>query len=136
MAKGKLSRHQLQQGTARYISTIDAFARVLTTFIKWGFLALICYFFSGAVQNGIQNLAGKQTGANFLLNILGNISINKWLVAGLLTLAGSWAYGERRLRKRTVHKLADRLKAFETQVDNERSSSTLTPSGNTRREDI
>ncbi len=99
--------------------------------IRWGGVVLIARY--GYLS--IDALAGHQTAANIIVNFLGNFHVSEGL-AWLLTAGGAtYGLGQNRLRKRIVEHLHGRIRELEERVDPQRSSSNLTPSGDTRPED-
>lgn len=86
----------------------------------WIVLAFFAY-------RSIAVLAGKTTFATFIVSIVRAGGTGVWVaVAGLAVI---WAYAERRLRLSKVANLSGRIKYLETVIDQNRSSSDLTPSG-------
>jgi hypothetical protein len=74
-------------------------------------------------------LAGRDTYLALKVAFLGDIKIEiAFSVAGFASL---WAICERKLRHRKVEALQGRIKQLETQIDQKRSSSRLTPKGKT-----
>lgn len=89
--------------------------------------AVMVYFVSDAVKS----LAGQQTGANIDVNFIAGFSVSEtmaWVVG-----AGGVLYGqrERSLKGKAVKRLHERIEFLERKVDPNRSSSGLTPTGNT-----
>jgi hypothetical protein len=106
-------------------------ASVINTAIKWAGICVLGY----ELMSTVGTLAGKETTANILIKILGNITISQ----GVLMAYGAGAtllYArERKLRKKTVKHVHPRVKKLEEELDNKRSSSRLTESGDTNPED-
>lgn len=92
---------------------------IITTFIRWGFLAYI--FHQGALS--VLALAGKQTGAN--INILGDFRISEALAWALTAGSLGWGSVERKLRVRKETQMGNRIKELEQWIDPKRSSSKL-----------
>jgi hypothetical protein len=80
-----------------------------------------------------QALAGKTTLANIGIAVFGDVTISQ-AVSYLFGLSGI-AYGLRaqRLRRSVTVRLAERERALELKIDSERTSSGLTPRGETPR---
>ncbi len=74
-------------------------------------------------------MAGETTAADFGLQVLADLNVSTaaaWLVAACGFGYGTW---ERRVRKTTVERLSSRLQNLERQRDPKRTSSGLTPRG-------
>jgi hypothetical protein len=106
---------------------IDAAARVISTGIKYGCLAYCAWL---ALQ-GVRALSGKITLANIALNFLGSISTNNAVCYTVTGGAVGWGYLERRLRKAKTETFQGRVRDLEKLIDPKRSSSNLTPQGDT-----
>jgi hypothetical protein len=105
----------------------DQTTTILTTSIRWGCAAGIAYF--GYRSLGV--LAGQNTTLSVILKVL----VNKHVVTLIALLCGaggvSYGLGERGVRKRSVERLQRRIEKFERGIDPGRSSSGLTPRGDT-----
>lgn len=78
-------------------------------------------------------LAGRETYLGLKVAFLGDIKVE---IAFVLTgFASLWVAGERILRHRKVEALQGRIKQLETQIDQKRTSSGLTPKGITNPRD-
>lgn len=104
---------------------------VLNNLIRWGAIVTIFYF----GYSSIELLAGKETLSNIAVSLLTDIKISvaiAWTAAG-----GGLIYGlrQKKLRKDTVERLQGRIKELELRHDPNRTSSDLTPRGETRPED-
>lgn len=108
----------------------NALAAVLTTAMKYGTLA---YGFR-QIYLSVAALAGKQTVADLAFKFLASVGISKWLAYALG--AGGLTYGwfQQRARRRIVSRLGPRVKDYEAAIDPGRSSSELTPAGDTPRD--
>lgn len=87
------------------------------------------------LAHAIESLAGKQTDASILVNLLGKLEISvllSWAVGGAGLMYGR---SQNRLRKRTIERLHGRIKDLESEIDPGRTSSKLTPRGETNPED-
>ncbi len=83
----------------------------------------------------IDSLAGQSTLADIAVNFMTNIKVSvvvSWTVAG-----GGVFYGlrQRKLRRDTVERVQKRNQKLEAIIDKRRTSSQLTPRGDTRPED-
>lgn len=147
MAKVGKTRAQLEaeNRAIRKNKLYEAIASIVTSLIKWVGLAVICaspfYFHYKAVEL----LAGRTTEANISVSIMeaiwtdlkvGNLLEKKWVsctVAILFGIAGVvYGWYQRKLRRDTVERLQKRNQELEKRIDPERSSSKLTPRGETR----
>jgi hypothetical protein len=77
----------------------------------------------------IISLAGRETYLALKIAFLGDFKIE--IAFALAGFSGLWAVGERILRHRKIEALQARIKQLETQIDEKRSSSKLTPKGKT-----
>lgn len=87
------------------------------------------------VSHAIEALAGKQTDANVIVNFLTKFEVS--VVLGWAAGGCGLAYGrsQRKLRKAAIERLSGRIQELETQIDPSRSTSRLTPDGDTNPED-
>lgn len=87
------------------------------------------------VRDGVVALAGKDTSANIFIDVIARIQLDRW-VAYLFGASGI-AYGvsERRLRQKNIKRLTKQNEALESRLDPRRTSSNLTETGKSRRED-
>jgi hypothetical protein len=80
--------------------------------------------------------AGKQSLANFAINLAANIDI-VWTVSVSITGLSITLYlRERRLHRKTRERLTARTTELELMIDPNRTSSLLTSKGLTRKEDV
>lgn len=84
----------------------------------------------------VRELAGQVTVANFLVDVLGLGSVRTVLYLLLLFALAGWAIGENRLRKRVTRHLSSQKQRVEEQIDPDRTSSGLTPTGGTNPGDL
>jgi hypothetical protein len=98
---------------------------------KWGFFAWLVY----EIQVSITALAGKTTLTSLIVSLGATVSAVVTVSWATTIAFGIWVFFERRLRKGTVERLSLRVKDLELQLDRGRSSSRLTPRGETRPED-
>ncbi len=104
---------------------------VILSFIRWGAIVLIVRY----AYLSIEALSGKTTLADIVVQFLSGVKVS---VAIAWTFGiGGLAYGwkQRKLRRDTVERLQKRIQALESKVDLNRTSSQLTPRGDTRPED-
>lgn len=108
------------------------FASVINNMVLWGGICTIAYF----TYKSIDSLAGQRTDANIGVVLLGSLKLSE--VFAFLFGGGGVVYGwkERSLRKSTIERLQNRIKKLETSVDPNRTSSGLTPKGDTNPNDI
>ncbi len=109
----------------------ESLAYILNNAFKWISLTSIPFF----TYLSIKELAGNTTFANIAVNFLANWSVS--ITFSVATGVAGVVYGarQRKLRKDSVERLQDRIKYLEEFIDKNRSSSNLTPQGNTRPED-
>lgn len=106
---------------------IQSWTKVTIAFIKYAALFGIVY----CIYLSVDSLAGKVTLAQFIVEVFGNITINKWLAYAIG--AGGTGYGliERRLRQKNIKRLTERNKELESRINRKRKSSDLTKIGTT-----
>jgi hypothetical protein len=108
---------------------------VVNTAIKYGTFLGIAY----CTYLTVDSLAGKTTLANIVLSLLTDMKVSEGVAYafGAFFGGGGIAYGEvqRRLRRRVTRDQANRAALRERRIDPNRSSSNLTPSGDTNPED-
>ena len=115
----------------KYVHTSGLIAGTINNIARWTGLVAIAMF----AYLCIRSLSGERTNAQIGISILGDVRISEvfaWLLAG-----SGMAYGRRQrsLRRRAIEHLHPRSKRYEESVDRGRSSSQLTPRGDTRPED-
>ena len=109
----------------------DGFVTVARDLIQWVALAVIAYF----VYLSVAALAGRETSADIGIQVLGTFNVSvalSWTVGLIGTMYG---YSQRNLRRDTIERLQLRIVELERIIDDRRSSSRLTPRGETRPED-
>jgi hypothetical protein len=106
---------------------LDTALGMCSELFKWAGLVAIAYmgYRSAAV------LAGQSTSANIGVRLLGNLTVNRGIIA-LLTGSG-WAYGlaQRSLRRKHIERNVPLKNELEKVIDKNRTSSNLTPRGTT-----
>jgi hypothetical protein len=109
----------------------EVVAKVFTELVKWGSLVGIAY----VLAPGFEALAGKQTVAKFSVEWLMNEQTGTAM--SILFGVGGIAYGRRqaKLRQEAIERLHKYQLAHEKAIDPKRTSSKLTPRGETRVED-
>jgi len=114
---------------------------LINSLIKWVGLVIIVYY----CFRSIEVLAGKNTDADININVLSSflsfdfgdkVAVVIGIIGFFLCICGI-IYGkcQRRLRLKTVERLQGRIEELERSTDPGRSSSKLTPKGETRPED-
>jgi len=111
----------------------EAIAGISRDFFRWSGLVGLAFF----GYKSIEALSGTTTVADIGLSLRTFASVKVSQLVAWMFGAGGVAYGlgQRRLRRDTVERLQGRIKRYETLVDPDRSSSSLTPRGETRPED-
>ena len=92
---------------------------------------VIAYF----VTDAGKVLAGQETVAEFVLEVLLPVSFRGWPRYAVIGFALGFGFWQRRLRKRAIAEMARRIVYLERLLDPNRSSSQLTSTGDTRLED-
>lgn len=95
----------------------------------------VAYIAKDAAIGVARELAGKETNANVVWSFLNDFRVSILFGWGVGAAGVLYGLKERRLRKRTVERLARRVADFEIQHDKGRTSSQLTPRGDTNPED-
>lgn len=125
-ANERVQKHAIN---AKVIGTI------VSRLITFGGIGFIVYCI---MQNSVlivSELSGRTTEANIFLKFLGDFN-----VSFLLTMGAGFSgviYGQRQhtLRKRNVKNMSERIDELEKQIDPNKQSSNILPTGETRRED-
>ncbi len=93
-----------------------------------------CAYFS------VRELAGRQTVADMNFKAIADLKANRWfgllLPWGLFLGAGTWATGERFLRKRHIKRVSSESSKMQKLIDAGRRSSHLSERGETSPEDF
>jgi p-aminobenzoyl-glutamate transporter AbgT len=114
-----------------YGRIIETTGSIIHRAIPWAGVALIAYF----AYLSIRVLAGQETFARIVVRFLADFRVNEY-VAYLFGIGGIvYGLGNRKLRKDNIERMAQRIKDLESLLDPRRSSSRLTPRGETRPED-
>jgi hypothetical protein len=108
-------------------SLVDATASVINNLIRWGGLVVLGYF---AVRI-TEELSGGVTTANLGLTLVTDVRISTVAAWALAFASVTYGWGQRRLRRDTVERLAGRIRELERAYDPRRTSSRLTSRGDT-----
>ena len=110
------------------VRRLEVVARALDKLIPGATLVLVVYF---GVYRAAHELSGKQTVATLTATLLADTRPNE-IIAYVLALVG-WIFGvnAQRLRRNTTARLTRRIQQLERQIDPNRTSSGLTPRGQT-----
>jgi len=133
MASKKRSRAELEAELRilRKTQIAEGIVQVFLSLIRWGAIVMIARYGYLAIDS----LSGKSTLADIGVNFLSNIKVSVALAwsAGV----GGIIYGvnQRKLRKDTIERLQKRIQELESNIDSNRTTSNLTPRGDTRPED-
>lgn len=131
MAKKSNAELLAENRILRRTHIATSIASVVNRFIPWGAVVLIARYFYLAVAI----LAGKETGANILIKFLANITISQYLAYALAGSGILYGLRERSLRQKTVEHIQGRNQELEAARDTHRTSSNLTPTGETHPRD-
>jgi hypothetical protein len=87
------------------------------------------------MRDAFVSFAGQHTDANLSFSLITKLQADRWL-AYLFGVSGV-GYGlfERNLRRRNIKRMTNRSEKLEKLIDPQRSSSSLSPEGSTRKED-
>ncbi|WP_144057448.1 hypothetical protein [Novipirellula maiorica] len=107
-------------------------ASVINNAIRWTGCGVIAYFLFKAIDS----LSGQTTTADIGIGLVGQLELSD--VFAILFGGGGAVYGARQksLRQETVERLQLRIRELEENEDGSRTSSGLTPRGETNPEDI
>lgn len=129
-AKEKELEHQYK------MRRLQVFAGAVQQFVSLGCVIAVC----GCIYLSVRQLAGRQTTADLVFRVIADLKANRsmslvlsWVLTGGTAF---WAYGERRLRKRHVKRVAAESSELQVLIDPKRRSSNLTKRGETASEDI
>ena len=88
---------------------IDSVTTVIRDIVKWGGIGFVVY--CGYLS--VAALAGRSTGANIFVKILGDAKVSNGLIA--LLIGGGWVYGigQQYLRRRNIQRLVSAKNALE-----------------------
>lgn len=109
----------------------EAWTNALRAFFKYGSYVAIAYFLADAVKE----LAGKTTLAHILFGLMGGVSLESKVSWGIAAVCFVWASIERHLRRHKTKYLTERLRKIEKMIDPGRTTSHLTPYGDTNPND-
>lgn len=113
------------------LRVVEGLIAVAHSVVRWGGAIVIMRY--GYLS--IVVLAGEHTFADIGVNVLADVRISQalaWLLAGS---GVTYGLSERKLRKDTVERIQGRNQALELRLNPIRTSSQLTPRGDTREED-
>lgn len=108
------------------------FALIINNLVRWIGLVAICYL----VYRSIDTLAGRSTDAKIGLSLLGDVRFSDAVAAVLGGGGMLYGYAQHRLRRSVIERLQGRIRKYEEMIDNGRTSSGLTTSGDTHPEDL
>jgi hypothetical protein len=113
----------------------DRITTIVTYLIRWGSLVLIVRYITGTISETTIGLAGKTTLADIGIRFVGDLKLSE--AAAYIFGVGGVGYGwkQRNLRRDSLQHLHPRAQKYEESIDPARSSSRLTPRGDTRPED-
>lgn len=80
-------------------------------------------------------LAGRQTDASFVVQLLVNVQADRWIAYILAGCSVGYGLNERRLRRNDIKRLTNQTSELESRINPTRTSSGLLPDGTTRGED-
>jgi hypothetical protein len=108
---------------------LDQQYHTMRTAIRGAFWLGAAYFGFGTIGQ----FAGRSTDVDLALSLVITALIElKVMIAIVMTGAAcAWAAIERTLRHRTIAKMQGRIRQLETNIDPQRSTSSLTPTGQT-----
>lgn len=111
------------------LATVAEGWRTVRTLIRTAGVVASIYL----VFRALTPFAGRQTAVDVALSLVADFKFALSVILG--GLAAAWAVVERLLRYRKTEYLQNRIKALESRFDADRSSSGLTPKGQTNPKD-
>jgi hypothetical protein len=117
-----LRRGHIAQSIASIIGDVSRYGAIC--FVAW------------CVYASIDALAGQQTNADVFISFLADVKVSEALAYIFGASGLVLAYRERRLRQRTVEHVQGRNQTREKAIDPGRTSSQLTPKGETNPRDL
>ncbi|MCK4796073.1 MAG: hypothetical protein KAT05_01760 [Spirochaetes bacterium] len=133
----------ISERNIRLISIIEknkeiarSFTKICMRIITMGGVVLIIYFFMKYIYLSVKELSGKKTVADILVKFLGSINVS--VIISLTFGVGGVIYGyvEKRLKKKTISRLQERIDFLEKKQNPKKKSSYITNEGNTRKDDL
>lgn len=127
---GKLSRDDLaamQEQRSVQVAKVEEFGKTVRTGIV--VVGVVGIFY--CIHLAVADVAGRVTDANIAMQFLGNLQVSMALSWAVGLAGGAYGIQQNRLRRRTVHSLHSQIKGLETKIDPSRSSSDLSPTGDT-----
>jgi hypothetical protein len=103
--------------------------------VRWAIVGISAFGVAYLLGHAIEALAGKQTDANILVKMLGVFEVSmalSWMAGGAGVIYGR---SQAKQKKTTVERLHKRIAELESVMDPGRTSSKLTPRGETNKED-
>lgn len=133
MAKVKKTAAELrgENRILRRMRITEGIASIVIAAIKWGSVVFVFRYISIMVVA----LAGHTTAADIGIKFLTKFGVSDALAWALGIGSAGYGIAQNRLRKDTVERLQGRIQDLEQQRDPRRTSSRLTPRGDTRPED-
>lgn len=111
---------------------IDATSNVLSLGLKWGAIVAVFWLVTRCAERSVGELAGLDTSANLAVNFLARVGISRWVAYGLAASGMIYGRQQKKLRKKEVGRLQDRVASLERRIDAKRSSSGLDNQGRLR----
>lgn len=109
----------------------EAVTSVINNVIRWGGLVWVASY----AYRAVEALAGQRTVADLGLRFLTDVRVSTlaaWLVGASAVMYG---WRQRGLRRSAIERMSSRIQELERQFDHKRSSSRLTPRGDTHPRD-
>lgn len=120
-----------QQEYQLKLTIADRTFTLLGLIVRFAGFVAIAYF----LMKSIQALAGQQTNASFVVQLLGSIQADRWAAYIVGVMGAAFGLNERRLRRNSIDRLTKHSAELENRLDGKRTSSKLTTRGTTPKED-
>ena len=128
----RIKELEAENQSLRRRRTGNAIAAVVVEGIRWTGTCVIAYL----GYRCIDSLAGQHTDATFDFSIFAELKPREIVLLAAALLSVGYGRLQKKLRQTTIERLQARIRKDEKKTDPKRSSSDLTPRGETNPEDL
>lgn len=114
-----------------YAQLMDTVFKIFRTVARAGAFCMVAYF----LYHSVEAITNKKTDFKLVIDSVIAVGANQWVAYAVAALCGVGYAHQRRLRKKTVESQGRYIQEIETKLDPKRSSSLLTDSGSSSKED-